>query len=822
MAAQAQNIPAVVGQAVAPPAQQQVPAPAQAQVQAPAPAGQGLPSANLPGRSERSAPSFDDSQPEELERYFADLQVLFDRYAVVDDQERKQAALKYLKIRTESLWKTTEAWADQTKTYEEFKTEVFTLYPGATGDRTYTIQDLDMLIGHFARVGILNSIDLGDYYRRFLLISRFLISKGCLSTQEQSRSFLRGLQPQLEAQVKQRLQLKFIDHCPDDPYDFAVIYEAVSYVLRGSTSTMAAPIQGISPTAFSAPVTSPVQDPTQVKLEALTAAIASLGEVVKTALQAQTQQAGAAKPRNQGPAAAGTGGPSQSVCNFCGVPGHFIRECEIVEEFIRFGKCKRNPEGKVVLPSGAMVPRSITGTWLRDRVEEWHRQNPGQLAAQMLFEVATARAVTALPNDAAGQAFISYPTSSVSTSPGIWPARTYALKRQLPPRPEVVITTQPPHRRGRAGQGENAGGASSGEDPEGQDTEPPPPAKETPSAVKKGKRVEFAPEHTHPYAAAPDATYAPVTEQARPAAKEPAAGRHEPGYHNTAKVYDPQVAKAVYERAMETPITVTQRELLSLAPEVRNQMADATIRKRVPREPAVQAVHRAPVAHAMIEEVPDEDDPDSVVLGNEDSTQLTHMPAAFAAAARAPPPDATIIADPYEAYLRENAGSINPNDPNAVVAAESSALRAILPVVDGQDKVEAILDPGCQIVAMSEEVCNALALHYDPTIRLNMMSANGGIDQSLGLSRNVPFLVGDITVYLQVHVLRNPAYDILLGRPFDVLTQSVVRNFPDENQTITILDPNTGRKATIPTIPRGSHRFADRRVKRCPNHSQDF
>jgi hypothetical protein len=164
-------------------------------------------------------------------------------------------------------------------------------------------------------------------------------------------------------------------------------------------------------------------------------------------------------------------------------------------------------------------------------------------------------------------------------------------------------------------------------------------------------------------------------------------------------------------------------------------------------------MHRAPVTHAMIEEVPDEDDPDSVVLGSEDSTQLTHMPAAFAAAARAPPPDVTIIADPYEAYLRENAGSINPNDPNAVVAAESSALQAILPVVDGQDKVEAILDPGCQIVAMSEEVCNALALHYDPIIRLNMMSANGGIDQSLGLSRNVPFLVGDITVYLQVHVL---------------------------------------------------------------------
>ena len=145
-----------------------------------------------------------------------------------------------------------------------------------------------------------------------------------------------------------------------------------------------------------------------------------------------------------------------------------------------------------------MVPRSITGTWLHDRVDEWHQQNPGQLAAQMLFEVVVARAVTALPNDAAGQAFISYPMLSISVSPEVWPARTYALKRQLPPHPKVVITTQPSHRRSCVGQGENAEGASSGEDPEGQNTEAPPPARETPSTVKKGKWVEFAPEYTHP------------------------------------------------------------------------------------------------------------------------------------------------------------------------------------------------------------------------------------------------------------------------------------------------------------------------------------
>ena len=92
---------------------------------------------------------------------------------------------------------------------------------------------------------------------------------------------------------------------------------------------------------------------------------------------------------------------------------------------------------------------------------------------------------------------------------------------------------------------------------------------------------------------------------------------------------------------------------------------------------------------------------------------------------------------------------------------ESSVLHTTLLVVSGQDKIEAILNLGCQIVVISKEVCNALALYYDPTIYLNMMLVNSGIDQSLGLACNVPFLIGNIMLYLQVYVLCNPAYDML-------------------------------------------------------------
>ncbi|KZT00165.1 uncharacterized protein LAESUDRAFT_764855 [Laetiporus sulphureus 93-53] len=48
---------------------------------------------------------------------------------------------------------------------------------------------------------------------------------------------------------------------------------------------------------------------------------------------------------------------------------------------------------------------------------------------------------------------------------------------------------------------------------------------------------------------------------------------------------------------------------------------------------------------------------------------------------------------------------------------------------------------------MSEDVCLSLGLIYDPTIKLNMQSANREVDQLLELVRNVLFQVGDIVLY---------------------------------------------------------------------------
>jgi hypothetical protein len=173
--------------------------------------------------------------------------------------------------------------------------------------------------------------------------------------------------------------------------------------------------------------------------------------------------------------------------------------------------------------------------------------------------------------------------------------------------------------------------------------------------------------------------------------------------------------------------------------------------------------------HALIEQVPDDEE-----------TSIT-------------------VPDVYETYINSLAPGEGPIPLN--VAQELHALQLIMMVVDNREEVEGIIDPGSQIIAMSEAVCHNIGLAYNPSIKLNMQSANGEVDQSLGLSHNVPCKINTITLYLQIHIIWSPAYNILLGRPFDVLTESTVKNLPNKDQTITIVNPNTKHSITIPTLP---------------------
>jgi hypothetical protein len=329
--------------------------------------------------------------------------------------------------------------------------------------------------------------------------------------------------------------------------------------------------------------------------------------------------------------------------------------------------------------------------------------------------------------------------------------------------------------------------------------------------------VEVAPEPTrvpvptmpeHPYRNAKDATYAPPRSRNIGAPVKPiAANKPEAAYRNLPAIHDPSIATKVYNRALDTPVTITYHELLSLSPEVRSQIREATSSKRITKINAVPTTDTAMLEeHGITEEEMLYLFPGEEIVTSETATNIMLCDSDYRQIN-----EGYVVEDDYDKYYRNLQPGEQPDPKRIIVAKESAALRSILPLVNNHLKVESILDAGSQIIAMSEEVCHELSLAYDPTVILNMQSANGGVDPSLGLARNVPFLIGPLTFYLQVHVIRQPAYDILLGRPFDCLTESIVKNFKNEDQTITIHDPNTRRIATIPTVPRGPPRILSKK-----------
>ncbi|KAG6851963.1 hypothetical protein C0991_004577, partial [Blastosporella zonata] len=119
-------------------------------------------------------------------------------------------------------------------------------------------------------------------------------------------------------------------------------------------------------------------------------------------------------------------------------------------------------------------------------------------------------------------------------------------------------------------------------------------------------------------------------------------------------------------------------------------------------------------------------------------------------------------------------------------------------------KVERYINSGCVLQRDNHLCLPSCATLPNPTIPglTLMVSANGQTDATLGLAKNIPVVIGNMTFVLQFHVIRNPSYKVLLGRPFDVLARSEVKTQNKEQTVITITDPNTGEVLTVPTFPR--------------------
>ena len=268
----------------------------------------------------------------------------------------------------------------------------------------------------------------------------------------------------------------------------------------------------------------------------------------------------------------------------------------------------------------------------------------------------------------------------------------------------------------------------------------------------------------------------------------------EPGFKNRAPLQLDERAKDLLQEALRNPISITTEDLLNVSEPVRQELKKLLIKKRLEKKSVTLATEvdlarkrdtseKSEVKTISIERLPEAT---YEVLAEDTNGMLK---------------GSVIVNDPVMQYLNALAPGEKPK--TVIVAAESHALRTLYPLINGVGEVESLLDPGSQIVSMSKTVAVMLQVTWDPDIVVHMESANKTLEKTLGLAKNVPFLFGTITVYLQVHVIRNAAYKVLLGRPFDIVTESVVKNTKDGSQSLTLTDPNSGERCVMETHERG-------------------
>jgi hypothetical protein len=267
----------------------------------------------------------------------------------------------------------------------------------------------------------------------------------------------------------------------------------------------------------------------------------------------------------------------------------------------------------------------------------------------------------------------------------------------------------------------------------------------------------------------------------------------EPSYNFIAPIERSGTVNELVERILDSNVTLKTSELLSAAKPIREELKARVSQQKVPAKTLKS--NRIQSQFEGIE-------------FDSDAIDVQALPAATwekietVKSNNGETVSAYVVGDVVLQYLEALAPEEKPKQ--IVVASDSQSLRSIYPLLNGRMHLECLLDSGSQIVSISQDKAEKTGLVWDPDIVIYMQSANKGLDRSLGLARNVPFLFCDMTVLLQVHVIRSPAYDVLLGRPFDTILQTQIQNFADGRQIVTLTDPMTTRRLTIPTFARGT------------------
>ena len=773
----------------------------------------------MPMPSSRDAPRFR-SDPVGFEAFFDDVAELASRCGL-GQRDAIDWACRYARKEAEA-WKQLTVYEEDDTTLEMFRAAVRADYPPLTSDRRYTSRDLDRLIDRTDRLRDLSQDELGEYYRKFKRISSYLVAHGRLWEKECGKEYLRGMPRPLRQGVRKRLAVKFLDVDPEDGYELSDVHDAAIFVIRGlrdnrrrgryrsrsdsrdrsrsrsdesrsrSRRDSRSRSRGHSRTrshrrsryhsrsgsrsrsrsrdrarrrdsgrnrdrsqdrpastvVASQPATATQPPPTVAPSDD------RLLEVLSRIIHVQQQQPVMAPPQPtrayqpapsaprqppyQSVAQTTPGGVAQNPprwnqssegCMFCSSPDHYLRDCPVVTQYLQAGKIARNDAGRLTLPDGRYLPRVIPGANMRERFDKYYmtpgfpgrENNARNVVATHFFESPEECVFTVdVPptfidhsdDDQHEKAQVNAVQGKKEKFDGVQVPQKFVPPQKRNPQPPVQQqsrTTAP--RTGRPGD---------------RARDPPPHAPRLPQGPMK-----------------------PVEMPTKPPADDPKY-RYQSAIETSVKTTE------LVDRALESKVTLSTRELMAVSPEVRKQVRELVANKKVS-------------AHTMEEGVVD-----------------SYLSSCFDNATSS---TAFLNIERYDGM----------HSPSAM---SSLPLRVIFPTFAAGVEPECILDGGAQIVAMRRDVWELTGAPLTANKAMTMESANAGMVKTLGLVENHPVRLGPITVYLQIQVIENAPFEVLLGRPFfDVLSCSEVSQAGGSHE-IHVTDPKTGTPYVFPTEPR--------------------
>ena len=181
----------------------------------------------MPTCNHHSAPKFD-GKPASLSPFLDEVEQLAQGCGLTPKQHIEWA-VHYSPNDERELWQLQSAVG--TDDWEKFKKELFELYPGSTGERKYSIANLQTLIEKQATADIADAEEFGVYRRSFLTVATYLKNKARLTDREISIYFLKGLEQSFRDKVQGQLKAENPTHHSDDPYTLTEISMAALFVL---------------------------------------------------------------------------------------------------------------------------------------------------------------------------------------------------------------------------------------------------------------------------------------------------------------------------------------------------------------------------------------------------------------------------------------------------------------------------------------------------------------------------------------------------------------------------------------------------------------